>query len=264
MNKLIAVLLSVVLCLCALTPVMAQETPLAGGWQAAEDMTVTPEAQQALDKALEGFAGSSITPVALLGTQVVAGINYCLLCKIAPVVPNPQFHYALVYVYSPVAGQQPQLLRIQDIELSAQEKAVEDDGQDGDPAVVLEPASGLFRLDSVGTIEPEEGTEGKTVFCADGYWGSLIYEGSEDQGEFVGFEEQDFDRLLLKDDLKAEVPVDLNNPVENKEIIGAAAFEAWWRENIEEKNDPSVLFFTCERDDTDFDFVTKIEYRYIP
>ena len=126
MKKLIAVLLSMMLCLCALTPVMAQETPLAGGWQAAEDMTVTPEAQEALEKALEGFAGSSITPVVLLGTQVVAGINYCLLCKIAPIVPNAMFHYALVYVYSPVSGEQPQILRIQDLELSAQEDVPEE------------------------------------------------------------------------------------------------------------------------------------------
>lgn len=126
MKKLIALLLSAMLCLCALTPVMAQNVPLAGGWQAAEDMTVTPEAQEALDKALEGFAGSSITPVALLGTQVVAGVNYCLLCKVAPVVPNAQFHYALVYVYSPVNGEQPQLLRIQDLELSAQEDVPEE------------------------------------------------------------------------------------------------------------------------------------------
>lgn len=77
---------------------------LMGGWSYAEDPAVTDEMQARLDKALEGMAGASYLPVANLGTQVVAGLNRCLLCRVTPVVPDAQPHYALVYVYEDLQG----------------------------------------------------------------------------------------------------------------------------------------------------------------
>lgn len=114
MKKLIALVLCLMMAL-ALLPAHA-EGNLAGGWTVAEETTVPAEAQEALTKALEGFVGSNIEPVALLGTQVVAGLNYCLLCRVTPVVPNAVPHYALVYVYASVNGS-AELLEIQDIEM---------------------------------------------------------------------------------------------------------------------------------------------------
>ena len=75
-----------------------------GGWSYAEDPAVTDEMQARLDKALEGMVGASYLPVANLGTQVVAGLNRCLLCRVTPVVPDAQPHYALVYVYEDLQG----------------------------------------------------------------------------------------------------------------------------------------------------------------
>ena len=82
----------------------ASADALMGGWQACENPAVTEEAQAVLDKALEGFVGSNVEPVALLATQVVAGTNYCFLCRVTPVVPNAQSTYCLVYVYHALDG----------------------------------------------------------------------------------------------------------------------------------------------------------------
>ncbi len=76
---------------------------LTGGWAAAGP-AVTDEAKAALNKALENLDGADYEPMALVATQVVAGTNYCILCRITPVVPNPQPGYALVHVYEALDG----------------------------------------------------------------------------------------------------------------------------------------------------------------
>ena len=123
MKKTLSLILIAALCSMLFVPVCA-ETPLMGGWSVTESSEVPQEAADALNKAMENFVGSTIEPVALLGTQVVAGINYCLLCRISPVVPNPVPHYALVWVYSGVDGS-AQILEIQDISIVLPETTAE-------------------------------------------------------------------------------------------------------------------------------------------
>ena len=82
----------------------AVETGLMGGWAYAEDPTVTEEMAAKLEKALEKNLGATYVPVANLGTQVVAGLNRCLLCQVTPVSPNGTPHYALVYVFEDLQG----------------------------------------------------------------------------------------------------------------------------------------------------------------
>ena len=56
---------------------------LAGGWEVAEDRSsavIPQEAKDAFDKAAENLDGNELEPMALLGTQVVAGKNYAFLC----------------------------------------------------------------------------------------------------------------------------------------------------------------------------------------
>jgi len=56
---------------------------LAGGWTAAEDkssVVMPQEAKDAFDKAIADLDGNELEPMALLGTQVVAGTNYAFLC----------------------------------------------------------------------------------------------------------------------------------------------------------------------------------------
>ena len=79
---------------------------LLGGWQScpAQSGLLPSDAQAAFDKATGTLVGASYTPVALLSTQVVAGMNYCILCQITPVVPDAVPVWALVYIYADPAG----------------------------------------------------------------------------------------------------------------------------------------------------------------
>ena len=99
-------------------PLAVPEAGLMGGWSYAESPEVTAEMQIRLEKALEGLAGAVYAPVANLGTQVVAGLNRCLLCQVTPVVPDPQPHYALVYVYEDLQGG-AELLQVVDLDVGA-------------------------------------------------------------------------------------------------------------------------------------------------
>lgn len=97
------VVLTLVLALCA---AFALAEPMEGGWNnvpcvAAE---LPEDAQAAFDKALDGLVGAKYTPAALLSTQVVAGMNYCILCQITPVVPDATPTWALVYIYADLQG----------------------------------------------------------------------------------------------------------------------------------------------------------------
>ena len=75
-----------------------------GGWFAPETYKVPKEAVDALVKASEHVVGASYHPVLLLGTKVVAGINYCMLCEVTPVTENAESHYAIVILSQGVGG----------------------------------------------------------------------------------------------------------------------------------------------------------------
>ena len=120
MKKFFAFLTLVALLPAALAlPVLAEE-PLVGGWSAYTDnpTEIPAEALDALNAALSGLEGCVYKPIALLGTQVVAGTNYCFLCETTVVVPDAQPSYALVYVFDGLEREH-ELLRVQDIEFSA-------------------------------------------------------------------------------------------------------------------------------------------------
>ena len=127
MKKIMAVLLALILCLglsalaeeenTAVEPIPAGPGMLAGGWQATEDATVTEETKELLSKALGGIGEEAIVPVAVLGTQVVAGQNTCVLCRITPDAEFAVPYYALIYIYKDLQGN-AQLLQIRELDLS--------------------------------------------------------------------------------------------------------------------------------------------------
>ena len=78
--------------------------PLPGGWAQAESPVVTDELQAVFEKALEGLLGVEYVPVALVSSQVVAGMNYCFLCESTVVYPGAETTYALVCVYKDLQG----------------------------------------------------------------------------------------------------------------------------------------------------------------
>ena len=77
---------------------------MTGGWSATESPEITGEVQALMDKAMEGLLGVDYTPVAYLGTQVVAGTNYCILCQARAVYPGAEPYYALVILYEDLNG----------------------------------------------------------------------------------------------------------------------------------------------------------------
>lgn len=73
--------------------------PMPGSWQEADSPVLTEDAAAAFAKATEGFVGVNYVPVALLSEQVVAGIQYRILCEATTVYPGAEMHYAVVNVY---------------------------------------------------------------------------------------------------------------------------------------------------------------------
>ena len=105
MKKIVSVLLVLALALAVSAAALAEM--MVGGWEVAEHQPVLmmdEEMQAVFDKATGDMDGAVYVPVALLGTQVVAGINYCFLCQITPVVPDPKPVWALVYIYADLEG----------------------------------------------------------------------------------------------------------------------------------------------------------------
>ena len=104
MKKVVSILAALVLLLTV--SAAAAEGMLLGGWEIVESEAgeLPEEVQKAFDKALDGLVGALSVPVKLLAQQVVAGMNYCILCQITPVVPDASPTWALVYIYADLEG----------------------------------------------------------------------------------------------------------------------------------------------------------------
>lgn len=107
MRKLIAMLLALVMVLalgCAAAEEAEAPGMKTGGWAAAKDPQITEDLQAIFDKGLEKLLGVHYTPVALLGTQVVAGANYAFLCQATVVAPNADPEWKIVFLYRDLQG----------------------------------------------------------------------------------------------------------------------------------------------------------------
>lgn len=115
---IMAVIMALTLCFAGCTqPAPAEPEPqddgpveeapaAAGGWTLSENIgeNITDEEREIFNKALEGLTGVGYSPIAVLGTQVVAGMNYAFLCTATPVVPNPVKKLAVISVYKDLDG----------------------------------------------------------------------------------------------------------------------------------------------------------------
>ena len=77
---------------------------LVGGYEKPDSPVITDDIRQICEKGFADLEGASYEPVALIGTQVVAGTNYCILFRTAPVVPDAKETYALGYLYEDLKG----------------------------------------------------------------------------------------------------------------------------------------------------------------
>lgn len=95
----------------------ADGTPIAGGWSYAEDPAVEGKVSEVVGKATAKLLGAEYEPVANIGSQVVAGINHAVLCRITAVTPDAEAKYSLLYTYEDLEGN-CEVTGISDIELS--------------------------------------------------------------------------------------------------------------------------------------------------
>ena len=70
----------------------------AGGTEINVKKDIPDEAQKAFDDVLSTFVGSSVKPFALLGSQVVKGIDYIFAAEVTPVTENAKAKIAVVRV----------------------------------------------------------------------------------------------------------------------------------------------------------------------
>ena len=87
--------------------VVEEAGAIAGGWTISEELTnasVPSDVAELLEKGLEGYAGMGLEPVALLGTQVVAGVNYAILCKGTTVTATPVTKLVVAILYADLEG----------------------------------------------------------------------------------------------------------------------------------------------------------------
>lgn len=108
------ILMAVLIAGCLMTTTAFAGQMLSGGWEATTDTTIDEDTQAVFDAALEGLLGVDYEAVDLLATQVVAGKNYCFLCRSTVVVPDAVPGYAFVYIYQDLQGN-ASVLGIKDI-----------------------------------------------------------------------------------------------------------------------------------------------------
>lgn len=80
---------------------------LAGGWEintGSTSISKNAAAKAAFKKATAELLGVSYQPIAVLGTQVVAGTKYAILCKATPVIPDAAPDITIMYIYENVDG----------------------------------------------------------------------------------------------------------------------------------------------------------------
>lgn len=82
------------------------DVPAMGGWTLAQmnEVTLPEGAAAAFEKVNAALDGASYTPVALLGTQVVAGLNYAVLCTQTTATATPITALKVVIIYAALDG----------------------------------------------------------------------------------------------------------------------------------------------------------------
>ena len=86
--------------------VRTDEEQLCGGWSSEVSSNITDAHKELFKKAQETLAGATFTPIAFLGSQVVAGTNYRFLCRMDASVAelNAKPVYAVVVIYEDLSG----------------------------------------------------------------------------------------------------------------------------------------------------------------
>lgn len=79
---------------------------MAGGWETNFEAAaqLTPEQKEAFEKATSELDGVDYEPVAVIGAQVVSGMNYAYLCKATVVAPDAKPAWNIAVIYEDLEG----------------------------------------------------------------------------------------------------------------------------------------------------------------
>ena len=107
-------ILTIVLTLCVVITGCGKEeekekenNEVVGGWETVltdKQVGLGEEELKLFNSAKEKYVGVDLEPIAVLGTQIVAGTNYMFLAKGTPVVQNPETSYKIVIIYKDLQG----------------------------------------------------------------------------------------------------------------------------------------------------------------
>ena len=91
---------------------------MVGGWhppEYIEPAEMPDDVTKAFNSAFEGYTGSDVDPLAFVGSQVVSGSNYAILCKFTTVTEDPISSIGIVTIYVDTEGN-ASILHIEDID----------------------------------------------------------------------------------------------------------------------------------------------------
>ncbi|MBR4164303.1 MAG: hypothetical protein IKR11_12335 [Solobacterium sp.] len=152
MKKLMTILLSaMMICMLASCKGEKPAETVSGGWTITDSLTVTEEAQNAFDKAMENLTGVNYTPLGLLGTQLVSGTNYCFICEASVVIPDPVPYYAVVSVYQNLQGE-AQILNIVPLDIGD----IAETGKINPKGQIPEQLAGGWYVDREAEVDAED------------------------------------------------------------------------------------------------------------
>lgn len=79
---------------------------LCGSWKYADmpACSLPERAATAFSKAIQGLVGVSYTPVLYVGSQLVSGTNYCIICKTVTLTHEPIEGCATMIIYEDLQG----------------------------------------------------------------------------------------------------------------------------------------------------------------
>ena len=173
-------LVTVVLMAVLLTyPSFAEE--LDGGWVGTESINIPEEVQSAFAQVTSGITDISYESVGLLSTQIVAGTNYCLLCRTRVPGSEQAPRYCLMYIYVDLNGE-ASLLKVEDIVFNADDDTDAAD-EDSDTAEQQETSSAA--TDDTAPTMGEKNALNSAIQYLD--YTAFSYSGLIDQLEYEGF-----------------------------------------------------------------------------
>ncbi len=101
---------------------------LIGSWSIPES---NEKGFAAFEKAAETLTGASYTPIHVLGEQIVAGMNYSVLCQSVVVYPGAKPSYTIAFVYEDLEGN-AQITKFIDLDSSG--RPIDDETPEDTPA----------------------------------------------------------------------------------------------------------------------------------